>query len=203
VDEGLTVVVATFGDHEWWQRGCRAIRSAIHQADAVVQVHECYGTLADARNEGLAAVDTEFVCFVDADDTIEPRYVEAMKRGMADVRAPMARRIYADRSEMWQPRVVNHEHDCTADCLTEGNWVLIGAAVRTNLIRAVGGWRPFTMYEDWDLFLRLHLVGASFELIRDAVYRVEVREDSRNNAGDSRKIYDEIRRANGLAPVFV
>jgi GT2 family glycosyltransferase len=76
--------------------------------------------------------------------------------------------------------VAGHTQDCTADCLPEGNWLVVGACLRTQLVRDVGGWRDFPVYEDWDLFLRCHKAGATFELVRDAVYRAHVRTDSRN-----------------------
>lgn len=57
---------------------------------------------------------------------------------------------------------------------------MIGAAIRTWMLRDVGGFRDFSWSEDWDVHLRLWKAGASFELIPDAIYRAWVRPDSRN-----------------------
>ena len=80
------------------------------------------------------------------------------------------------------PRVAGHRHDCDGDCLTEGNWLVIGTAIKADIAREVGGFREWDVYEDWDLFLRCYLAGASVEAIPQAVYRAHVREDSRNRA---------------------
>lgn len=174
----VTVAVATFGDEEWIELAeRRAIPSAELQAPTV---HRHAATLAEARNEALAAVGSEWVIHLDADDELEPGYVEAMSRGSADVRGPVARYVRGERLQLWQPRVAGHQHDCVADCLREGNWLLIGAAVRTKLLYLAGGWREYPWSEDWSTWIRCWKHGASFELIRDAVYRAHVREDSRN-----------------------
>lgn len=175
----ITVVVSTFGGMEWVKLAHeRAIPSA--EAEGVPVVHRHGLTLAKARNEGLRLVDTEWVVFLDADDELEPGYCEAMLRGTADVRGPMACYTKDGRWRMWRPRVAGHTHDCTADCLTEGNFVLVGAAVRTELLRRAGGWRDFPWAEDWDTWIRCWKAGATFELISDAIYRAHVRPDSRN-----------------------
>ena len=50
------------------------------------------------------------------------------------------------------------------------------------MVRDVGGWRDFTWSEDWDLWLRCWLAGATVEAIPDAIYRAYVRPNSRNRA---------------------
>ena len=175
----MTIAVATFGDSEWAKLAFnRAIPSATAQGVPVVYRHE--DNLADARNACLKMVPTEWVIFLDADDELEPGYVEAMGKGTADVRGPVARYIRGGRSNLWQPRVYGHSHDCGAECLSDGNWLLIGSAVRTSVLRAAGGWREFNWSEDWDTWIRCWKRGATFELISDAIYRAHVRPDSRN-----------------------
>jgi hypothetical protein len=48
----------------------------------------------------------------------------------------------------------------------DGNWLVIGCVARTDLLREVGGFRDFPVYEDWDLWLRCWLAGATFERSR-------------------------------------
>ena len=79
---------------------------------------------------------------------------------------------------------------------------MIGSAVRADLVREVGGWRDFDWSEDWDLWLRCHLAGASFEPVPEAVYRAHVRLHSRNRgASDSKRLaaHRAIAEANGVA----
>lgn len=176
----VTVVIGTYGDASWTALAQqRAIPSATHAGVKVVHCHA--GTLHDARNGGLEQVTTEWVCHLDADDELEPGYFEAMDTGSADVRAPAVRYVRGATAQ-WpaMPHVAGHTHDCTAQCLTQGNWLVVGALVRADLVRAVGGWRDFPWSEDWDLWLRCHLAGATFEALPGAVYRAHVRVNSRN-----------------------
>lgn len=198
----VTVAVATFGDQSWARLAdARAIPSA--SALDVPVVHAHGDTLHEARNAALGMVDTEWVCHLDADDELDPGYFEAMESGTADVRAPSVVYVVGGRPQRPRmPKVSGHRHDCTADCLTEGNWLVVGSVARADLLRSVGGWRDFTWSEDWDLWLRCHLAGASFEAIDQATYRAHARPDSRNRGADrATKLaaHRAILEANGLA----
>lgn len=189
----VTVVIATYGDTSWLDLADRAEASVPHGI-RVVRVHG--DTLHDARNTGLGMVDTEWVCHLDADDELEPGYFTEIARGAADVRAPSVRYCLNQRQRRppYVPQVAGHTHACTADCLPYGNWLVVGTVARTALLRDVGGWRDFPVYEDWDLWLRCHLAGASIEAVPAAVYRAHVRFGSRNR-GPSRQVKDATHHA--------
>lgn len=176
----VTVVVATFGGSEWEQlANDLAIPSAEDLGVRVIHAHA--GALHDARNLGLEDVQTEWVCFLDADDELEAGYFDAMSKGTADVRAPSVAYVRNTRRQApYVPKVAGHHHDCAAGCLMDGNWLVVGSVARTDLVREVGGWRDWPMYEDWDLWARCWLAGATIEAIPAAVYRAHVRADSRN-----------------------
>ena len=198
----VTIVVATFGGDEWRQLAAeRAIPSA--EAQGVPVVHHHGETLHGARNDALDLVDTEWVLYLDADDELEPGFIDAMSAGTADVRAPSVRYVRGRRPRSaWVPMVAGHAHTCTAECLLEGNWLVVGSLVRAEMIRAVGGWRDFIWSEDWDLWLRCHLAGATIEAIPAAVYKAYVRPQSRNRSADQAtraRVHREILDANGLA----
>lgn len=199
----VTVAVGTFGDLSWVRLAQdRALPSA--RALGVPTVHVHADTLHGARNGALAQVDTEWVVHLDADDELERGYLQAMATGQADVRAPAVRYVRgaADRAAPARmPRVAGHDHDCTGECLPYGNWLVVGAAVRTELVRAVGGWQDWAWSEDWDLWLRCHLAGATFEAVPAAIYRAHVRRGSRNRAlnGAARlEAHRAIAEANGV-----
>jgi len=181
----VTVVVATFGGWSWVDLANeRAIPSAKAQCPVVVHAHG--ETLHEARNAGLDQVATDWACFLDADDELEPGYFDAMAEGSADVRAPAVRYVGSTGRAAWPyvPKVPSHDHVCGADCLPVGNWLVVGSVVRTDLVRRVGGWESWPIYEDWDLWLRCYQVGATFEAVPQAIYRAHVRRDSRNRAPD-------------------
>jgi cellulose synthase/poly-beta-1,6-N-acetylglucosamine synthase-like glycosyltransferase len=180
VNRDVTVCVATFGADTWKLVAERAVASAVDQA-SVIYVHG--ETLADARNRALTRVRTQWVVFLDADDELEAGYIDTLHAGRADVRAPAVRYIQGARCrEPYVPVVPGHEHGCGPECLRAGNWIVVGALARTQLVRDVGGWGDEELYEDWALWLRCQLAGATFEAIPDAVYRAHVRVDSRNRA---------------------
>lgn len=198
----VTVVVATFGDPSWQQLAwSRAIPSV---PSNVTVIHEHGTTLHDARNAGLDRVTTDWVVHLDADDELEPGYLDTLAAGIADVRAPSVSYVQGSRpAAARMPRVAGHVHRCFAGCLLQGNWLVVGAMARTDLLRQVGGWRAFDWSEDWDLWLRCHLAGASIEAIPKAVYRAHVRRNSRNRglpAADRVRVHRQIEEANGLLP---
>lgn len=188
----VTVCIGTFGDPSWIETARRAIASVPNE---IPVIHRHAETLHEARNAALAEVTTEWVVHLDADDELEDGYFDAMRRGTADVRGPIARYMVAGAERnLWQPRVWGHRHDCTAECLRDGNWLLVGAMVRTEIVREAGGWRDFPWSEDWDLWVRCWKAGATFELMQDAIYRAHVRTDSRNR-GATREVKDAAHRA--------
>lgn len=197
----VTVAVATYGSRTWMDLADeRAIPSAESQGVPVVYVHG--DTLHEARNEALDKVNTEFVCFLDADDELERNYFTYMDKASADLRAPAVRYVKENRPA-WPrvPRVAGHSHRCTADCLTYGNWLVIGTVAPTQMVHEVGGFRDFEWSEDYDLWVRCWQAGATVEAVPEAVYRAHVRPDSRNRAPDRLTrlgVHQAIARANGL-----
>lgn len=176
----FTVAIATFGDAIWREYAKRAIASAEGQAP-VIHVHG--DSLAGARNAALAQVETEFVIHLDADDTLLPGYVNAMQLGTADVRVPRVRNMRNNYRVPYSPNVYGHHHLCQPTCLLQGNYIVVGAGVRTELAKRVGGWWDEEIYEDWSLWLRCYRAGATFEHISDAIYGFHSRPDSRNHSG--------------------
>ena len=194
----VTVVVGTYGDDSWRNlAGERAIPSAVAQAPVI---HAHGETLADARNIGFAAVQTPWVVFLDADDELPADYVRIMATGSADLRVPAVQYVRNGQPGIPKvPRVSRHRHMCEGSCLEQGNFICIGAAVRTALVRDVGGFNEYPWSEDWDLWLRLWLNGATIETLENATYIAHVRHDSRNRAPENAfkvKVHWDIHRAN-------
>lgn len=194
-----TICVGTFGGNEWVRLASeRAIPSA--EAQGIPVIHRHGMTLAQARNEALALVKSEWVVFLDADDELAPGYIEAMAGGSTDLRAPAISYLRSGhRGRPYIPKVAGHSHECSAGCLPEGNWLVIGTAVRTEMAREVGGFREWACYEDWCFFQRCWLAGATVVAIPEAVYLAHWRRDSRNRAPDmvfKNRIHREIVTAN-------
>lgn len=174
----VSVVVSTFGNFEWQLLAQqRALPSAYSFGVPVIYNH---GTsLHEARNLGLSQVETEWVCFLDADDELEPRYFEEMELVDGDLRPPSVRYLGYTPG---MPRLPDHHHACVADCLAEGNWLVVGTVARTKLLRDVGGWRDFPVYEDFDLWQRCWLAGATVTPVPRAVYKAYSNSTGRNKS---------------------
>jgi glycosyltransferase involved in cell wall biosynthesis len=200
----VSIVVATFGDPRYRRMAeTVAIPSARATGCPVIPVHG--DTLHGARNEGLARVETPWVVHLDSDDELEPKYVAAMLAGAGDVRVPRVRYVTAGEPEPdpIMPKVVGPRHRrhpaCTQACLVDGNWVVVGAMYRTDLVRQVGGWRDF-LWEDWDLTLRCHLARAVILPCPDAIYRAIRRSGSRGQYTPEEALagHRAVARANGV-----
>jgi glycosyltransferase involved in cell wall biosynthesis len=178
----VTVVIASFGERHWLELGQRAAASAFAQDVPVIYVHG--QSLHGARNAGLAQVETSAVVFLDADDQLQAGYCETLSAGTADLRVPSVQYVTpSGRGRApYVPRVASHTHECEAACITSGagNWIIVGAMVRTELVRKAGGWLDWPVYEDFCLWMRVLALGASVEVIPEAVYIAYVRRDSRN-----------------------
>jgi hypothetical protein len=186
----FSIGVATFGGQEWIDLAHqRALPSARAQGVPVLYAHG--ETLAEARNDVLAQAQTTFLIHLDADDELEPGYVDAMARGTADLRAPRIRQVRRGRPRQpFMPQVWGHTHACVGECLRHGNFMVIGTAVRAALLRQVGGWEEWGWSEDWAAWARCWAAGGTVETIPDAIYRAHVRPGSRNHALSSTETVD-------------
>lgn len=179
----VTIVVASFGERHWFDLGTqRAAQSAFMQDCPVIYIHGL--TLHEARNAGLAQVQTPYVVFLDSDDELAPDYCKTLATGAGDLRVPSVQYVTANGrpTPAYVPKVAGHTHSCEAACLEAGNYAVIGSMANVELLRAVGGFRDEECYEDWSAWLRMYRAGATVETIPEARYIAHVRRDSRNRA---------------------
>lgn len=184
----VTIVVATFGDPSWKTKAIeRAIPSAAAQPhSAVVAMHG--DTLAQARNAGALAATTEWLCFLDADDELAEGYVEAMLAAGGDLRAPELHLIHPDGT-VDVPDLVGRDITVTNPCC-------IGTFVRRRMLLDVGGFWGERAWEDWSLFRRCWLAGATITHVADAVYRSFVDPAGRNSTvAEPRLLHRQIVRS--------
>lgn len=198
----VTLCVATYGDNEYADLAQRhAIPSARATGAPWVHVHTTTGGIHEARNACLDQVKTEWVAYIDSDDELEPGYLQAAMAVNGDVRVPYVRYVTpgTPEPEPIMPKVAGHRHVCRPQCLRHGNWIIIGAVTRTALMREVGGWRDYG-WEDWDLWLRCHLSGATIQTAPGAVYRANIRPGSRGRytAEESLRHHRAVAAANGV-----
>ena len=185
----VTVCIGTFGEDRWQ---LLANERAIPSAQAPV-IHVHGDALHEARNEAAARATSEWLCFLDADDELAPGYFDAMAEGTRDLRGPAVQYVHrgkAQPAKVWEDRGLEY-----------GNHLVLGTCIRRDLFDRVGGFHDYPLYEDWDLWLRCYLQGATYETLPAAVYVAHARADSRNRA-PSRQVklhwHREIAKANGV-----
>lgn len=186
----VTVIIPVYGDvGRWAPLARRAAISAVTQTTPPERVVVATAQdLAAARNGAAEWARTEWLCFLDADDELDMRYVEAMLAADGDLRQPATLGVVGDREDPY-PVVI------PARPLLEMNFIVIGAFVRTDLFMQVGGFRDLPAWEDWDCWVRCWLAGAHVRAVPEAVYRVHVNPAGRNclNPDDARRLYARLR----------
>lgn len=187
-----TIIIATYGGSEWARLAEKATASAREQTvpAQVIPLHA--QTLAQARNSAAYMASTEWLIFCDADDTLDPRYVEKMLEPLDDstLRQPSTLGVYPDGAEDSTPVLI------PARPLDQSNYLVIGSMCKREAFLDVGGFDDsLPVLEDWDLWLRLWKAGAVIGARPEAIYRVGVNPNSRNqDRGVHNRYYNKIRR---------
>jgi glycosyltransferase involved in cell wall biosynthesis len=126
--------------------------------------------LPSARNTGIALARGEYICCLDADDTLEPSYVELCVAVLElDRSAGFAyswAQLFGDETGVWRTR----EFDIN-EALYD-NHTPASAVFRRDDWLAVGGYRPDMRsgYEDWEFWLRVAALGRRGRLIRSPLF---------------------------------
>jgi len=207
VTEAVDVVIASYGRFEDWEPLVnRALKSVYFQTvtdpafsgqritGGVCQIHDEHAVnISPVRNQGAAGGTAEWLIFLDADDELDSHYVEEMLKGGGDIRQPSTLGVHPDGHEDDYPVLIPRRHSFMI-----GNHLVIGCMIRREQFNAVGGFRDLPCLEDWDLFIRLRLAGATVGECPKAIYRVHVRPDSRNrDTGLHARVYAEIQSTYG------
>jgi len=195
--DGKPDVVSTFGDIATWGHlaSTRAIPSALNQTTKPEVFYNHGETLHEARNLGAEQAQSEWLCFLDADDELDSGYIQAMTRATEHLEGdwliqPSTRGV-VDGVEDPFPVLIPPKP------LIDGNFLVIGTVIRRAQFLRIGGFHAWPLYEDWDLWLRAFLDGAAIRHAEDAIYRVHVNPQSRNNCSRDQQIhtYNAIRAA--------
>lgn len=194
----ISVIVATFGDRlEWDPLAERAIESVAKQTMTPAEVTRVHaGSLHEARNQGAELATGRWLCFLDADDELDPGYLEAMSLATKEHwHFHMAEEI------LFQPATLGIVDGVEDDApvvipptkLLECNYLVIGTLVRRDHFLRLGGFHAWPILEDWDFFIRCWLDGVTVVPVAGAVYRVHVRADGRNLQATHNRTYGAIR----------
>lgn len=205
----VSILVCTHGDDRWSKLAAeRAVPSAEAQnAREVIVVHERDSTLAEVRNHAADLASSDVLVFLDADDELEPGYLDAMRPWTEPRLAlvggelptydeypcllvPSARYVHRNRTP---------DRTCSipswGSSLIELNCAVIGTAIPRELFLRIGGFREWPAYEDFELWIRCVRSGAILQAVPTAVYRAYSSPNGRNTQRIHilQKAYDDIR----------
>jgi glycosyltransferase involved in cell wall biosynthesis len=119
------------------------------------------GELAEAINEGLAQVKTEFVLPFGADDVARNGLIENLESLAWNVDVVYPSMVLVD--EELKPKGWHAADPFCGNRLLTWNYVTGASLIRTSKLREVGGWRHLDTLEDWDVHVRLFRAGARFK----------------------------------------
>jgi glycosyltransferase involved in cell wall biosynthesis len=135
-----------------------------------------------AVNNGVAACAGDFFLRLDADDELEPTYVEETLAALRG--SPGAAFAYTEFVHFGARTGSYPVEEFSAESLAERNYVHASALMRTSAFRAVGGYDPRmtnARCEDWDLWLAFADRGFAGILVRRPLLRYRAhRAASRN-----------------------
>lgn len=139
-----------------------------------------------ARNRGVAGTDAELVVFVDADDEVQPGFLDAVVAPIRQDRADIvaAARDYDSLNAHLPPSAAALRGSSSAPSeLEPGSGAVVsggsGMAIRRSTFDAAHGFdERLRRREDQDLWLRAQEAGARAAFAPDAVVRVRRREET-------------------------
>jgi glycosyltransferase involved in cell wall biosynthesis len=135
-----------------------------------------------ARNLGLAHTTGDYVCMLDADDLLEPAYLEKSV-AVLDQDPSVAfvshwLHAFGDENWDWTPT------ECGFPALLDVNTVNGAALVRRSALDAVGGFDETMLdgCEDWDLWITLVERGLTGRILPEVLFQYRRRADSMSRA---------------------
>ena len=124
----------------------------------------------DADDAGHA---NGWLCFLDGDDTLAPGYMNAMSLvEPGDTMTLLAPAVSFNGAApvLLDERNIEHINPC-----------VIGTLIHRDLFDDIGGFWDEPAWEDWSLFRRAWLAGATIQHVPNAVYNADSTTDGRNS----------------------
>ena len=127
--------------------------------------------LSAARNTGMSAARGTYVVPLDADDELEPQFLEKMVAALEPepeaAFAACRARLFEDIDAVWVPRPYNPYQ------LLLSNSIIGCVLLRRDAYLAVGGYDETMRHgnEDWDLWIRLIKAGWDVVEVPDVLFR--------------------------------
>jgi glycosyltransferase involved in cell wall biosynthesis len=126
-------------------------------------LHQENGGQSKAKNYGIREAKTDIIVFLDADDLVEPFWLELLYKALE--KYPNAGWSYTDLVGFGSQEYVWCK-PFSAGRMTFNNILVNAAAFRKSVIEAVGGFSEIAKYYDEDWALYLKLLGAGYHPVQ-------------------------------------
>jgi glycosyltransferase involved in cell wall biosynthesis len=176
----VAVVIPCYNYGRYLAEALRSVLAQTHPADEIVVVddgssdetadvarafhpqvrliHKQNGGLASARNAGARAVSTDLVVFLDADDRLDPAYLERCLS--AYVTATGKRFVYTQWQEFGDSSERSHFPAYDGALLRDVNFIHASALLPRDVVLSNPYYERIRLgCEDWDFYLGLHERG--------------------------------------------
>ena len=162
-----------------WEETKKKINHNQYDFDFDVLIKDKKEGLSLAKNFGLEQVNTEWVCFLDADDLLLPdkimKQLEYIKNNDVDFLGTLCWNINGNDKENLFPSCFSvgqyETHDEIEKIITKENvlthWSMM---IRKNSLTKLGGYIHKVGMEDWDLWQRAISHGFKFHQLQERLY---------------------------------
>jgi glycosyltransferase involved in cell wall biosynthesis len=179
----VSILIGSYGDKGYRELAyTRALPSAEGQgAHEVLIEHFPDGDVNSFRNDLAAKASGDWLCFLDADDELAPRYVEMMKLAWTRRGSPARMLI---QPEVWQrvrhrTRRIGFGGPYKPCDLDHGNYLVIGTLIERELFEQLDGFGAWPHgLEDWHLWARAARAGAKVIRAQGAIYIAHLNRNS-------------------------
>ncbi len=149
--------------------------------------------LANTRNVAIEISRTEFIVCLDADDVLEPTYIEELLRVIKNNNelgfVTSWVQLFEGSQSIWETSKFDKIK------LLKENCIHVASLFRKEAWKQVGGYdEKLIGYQDWNFWLGLVAKGYKWEVVEKCLFNYRVREQSmiQNSDGKRREILSEI-----------
>lgn len=107
--------------------------------------------VVEAKNFGLSKTETKWVIFLDADDSIQPNYIQDVLERASRDKLDL---VYTDSYLTGAKNELIEYQEFDFKQLYNFNYIHNSALMRTDIIKYIGGYQIKEGYEDWEMYIR-------------------------------------------------